>query len=88
MGISKEEFDACDGKPCSVCGRKSFRLPDGMCIGCWGQAQVDEAERAGEKIERRYFKRLVSRGIITISELRDGRVPGESRHEREESEDV
>ena len=88
MGITKEEFAASEGKPCSVCGRLSLRLPRGMCMGCWGRAQVDQAEAQGEKVERRYFKRLVSRGIITVSELRDGRVPGEKRHDREEREDV
>lgn len=77
MAITQVDWDISKGKPCSVCGRLSFRLPDGMCMECYGNIQVEAAEQAGEKSERRYFKRLVRQGTISISELRDGRVPGE-----------
>ena len=52
-----------------------------MCLGCYGVGQVQAAVIQGDKTERRYFKSLVSRGIISMSELRDGRVPGEEKHD-------
>jgi len=78
-GITQADWDLAEGKPCKKCGRLSLRLPDGLCMGCYGNNQVEEADKAGKKSERRYFKKLVTQGIISISELRDGRVPGERR---------
>ncbi len=88
MPMTREDWEGSTGKPCKICGRLSLYLPSGMCTGCWGRTQVDQAEKQGEKTERRYFKRLVSSGKITIAELRDGRVPGELKHEERSFKDV
>ena len=77
MGITSDDFKDATGKPCRNCTRESFRLIEGLCQACYRQSEANLAEVRGEKVERRYFKRLFWLGKITVSELRDGRVPGE-----------
>jgi hypothetical protein len=50
MGISKEEFDQSEGKPCSRCGKLSLRLPGGLCPRCF----LRKSDKEEKKIERRF----------------------------------
>jgi hypothetical protein len=75
MAITQEEWGQSDGKPCRECSRRSLRLPEGLCLSCYGQNQNKQAAAAEEKAETRALKRAFACGRITVSQLRKGELP-------------
>ena len=72
MGLSNEDFDKVQGIVCNQCGEETFRILNGLCPQCQLQSEAARAERAEERAMRKYYKRRLRRGDISLAQVKDG----------------
>ncbi|GAI19092.1 unnamed protein product, partial [marine sediment metagenome] len=57
-----------------ICGNESLRIVDGMCPSCRFEAEAKREEKKGDARMRRYYRRRLREGRITLAQLREGRL--------------
>lgn len=68
------EWNRAGGVICPECGEETLRILYGTCLQCYNE-KVSESERKLEdRSERRYFRRKLNEGTISLRQLREGRL--------------
>ena len=67
------DWERSGGTFCS-CGSEVVRLIGGLCPQCHEKAEEERARKAGDKVERRYYKDQLRKGTISLAQMRGGRL--------------
>jgi hypothetical protein len=71
---AEADWLATGGIICKTCGAEVVRLIEGECPQCY-KARVAEKEKVEEdRSMRRYFRRALNKGTLSLADLRDGRL--------------
>lgn len=72
--LTIEDWDRLGGVYCSQCRAETLRIIDGLCPECWWKAEVERVEKLEDKTMRRYYRRRLQEGTISLSQMREGRL--------------
>jgi ribosomal protein L37E len=78
MAITQVDWDTSVGKACSVCGRLSFRLLDGVCMRC----HFRKTDKEEKRIERNFREREL-RSIFKGRRAAGKKSTSSCRHEQQ-----
>jgi len=71
---TSKDWDKTNGVICSNCGQGTLRMIDGICIQCHRAKVAEREKRKEDRAERRYYKEQLRKGIISLAQMREGRL--------------
>lgn len=67
-----EGWEKAGGTFCNNCGAETVRLIGGLCPQCSKKEEADRMERVEDKTMRRYYRRKLNEGTISLADLKEG----------------
>lgn len=67
-----EDWEKTGGVYCPKCHQEVVRIINGLCPQCHYAKEKVETEQREEKTMRRYYKRGLKRGMISLGQMREG----------------
>lgn len=71
---NERNWEAAGGLLCRQCDQETVRIFDGLCFGCHYEMVAGREQKQEEKSEKRYYRRRLSEGTISLAQLREGRL--------------
>lgn len=68
------EWEKSGGVYCPNCGQETVRLFHNLCPQCLKEKEAEETAAAEDKSMKRYYKREMTKGTISISTMREGGI--------------
>lgn len=72
--MNEEDWNKAGGIFCSSCNQEVVRLKDGLCMECYNEQELKRIEKQEEKSMRRYYRRELNKGTVSISQMKEGRL--------------
>jgi hypothetical protein len=72
--MNEEAWEAAGGLFCPKCGQETVRILDGLCLDCYMEKNAEREQKQADKAEKRYYKKKLAEGTISLSQLREGRL--------------
>jgi len=72
--LTRDDFDKATGVICPTCKQETMRIIDGRCPRCNDLIKKEEAERMEAKSMRRYYRRALNEGTISLQQMKENRL--------------
>ena len=70
----QENWEKSRGVLCSECRNETLQIVDGLCPECYNQKANDFQTKVENDIMKRYYKRGLRNGTVTLRQMREGRL--------------
>lgn len=67
-----DDWERAGGINCPKCHQEVVRIINGLCPQCHHAREKADAEQVEDKTMRRYYKRGLRRGTISLGQMREG----------------
>jgi len=72
--VNGHDWERLGGIFCSSCHQEVLRLIDGLCIFCYRKKIAKREADLEDASMRRYYQRALSRGEISLAQMRDNQL--------------
>ena len=71
--MTEQGWEAAGGLFCKQCGQETVRIFNGLCLNCYRVAIAKGEQQQEDRSERRYYRRKLAEGTISLAQLKGGR---------------
>lgn len=70
--MKDKDWESAGGVFCSECNQETVQLIGGLCPQCSKSREAERMERVEDKTMRRYYRRKLNEGTISLADLKEG----------------